>query len=391
MHFTSYLILFLVLSGFGQVIESAEQNGDKQNLSDILKVFDGLANIPTKDDLAALETRLSARFDRLKSDLEALINRASRQEEESRDRENNHARKRRSMQIPDFVAADYRLGILTTEVRKSSFNETCQFVEKIFTVQNEQAAVLEEIRNTTSKIFQKTVSTLNETEVSTPYVFEIPDPRTGRLTKFCGDDLDLAGSTFPKKPLSCDKGWIKIQRRGTPTAGWKERTNFERNFTDYANGFGGHLDGEDFWIGLETIHALTKAGYTQLRVDLEDWEGNKAYAMYNEFKVGGALDKYNLTVGGYNGTAGDSLSRNSGKKFTTFDNDNDEDKVINCASQRRGGWWYWNCSESQLNSMYHTSSREEKPYTGIIWYHWKGHEYSLKKVEMKIRKPSQVI
>ncbi|OXA37857.1 Tenascin-R [Folsomia candida] len=305
MHFTSYLILFLVLSGFGQVIESAEQNGDKQNLSDILKVFDGLANIPTKDDLAALETRLSARFDRLKSDLEALINRASRQEEESRDRENNHARKRRSMQ--------------------SSFNETCQFVEKIFTVQNEQAAVLEEIRNTTSKIFQKTVSTLNETEVSTPYVFEIPDPRTGRLTKFCGDDLDLAGSTFPKKP-----------RRGTPTAGWKERTNFERNFTDYANGFGGHLDGEDFWIG-------------------------------------------------------DSLSRNSGKKFTTFDNDNDEDKVINCASQRRGGWWYWNCSESQLNSMYHTSSREEKPYTGIIWYHWKGHEYSLKKVEMKIRKPSQVI
>lgn len=57
-------------------------------------------------------------------------------------------------------------------------------------------------------------------------------------------------------------------------------------------------------VGLETMHELTKVGYTQLRVDLEDWVGKMAYTTYSEFKVGGAQDKYNLTVGGYNGTAG---------------------------------------------------------------------------------------
>ncbi|OXA49480.1 Tenascin-R, partial [Folsomia candida] len=359
------------------VIESADQ----QNVNDLLKVFaDRLSKIPTKDDLAALETRFNAKLDGLKSDLEALIKGGSRKDEGNSEGENNHGRKPRSMEVPDFVASDYRLGILTAEVRKSSFNETCEFVEQILAVQKEQATILEEIRNTTAKIFQGMGSILKETNLSNPNVFEIPDPRTPLLTKFCGDELDLASSTFPKKP-----------RRGTPTAGWNERTNFERNFTDYSYGFGLPLYGQDFWIGLKTIHELTEAGYTQLRVDLEDWEGNKAYATYETFKVGGPQDKYKLTVKGYNGTAGDSLSRNAGKKFTTFDSDNDEHKVINCASQRRGGWWYWNCSESQLNSMYHTSRREEQPYTGIIWYHWKGHEYSLKKVEMKIRKPPQPI
>ncbi|XP_021958901.2 tenascin-R isoform X2 [Folsomia candida] len=371
MTFTSYLIFLLGLSGSCRVTESADQ----QNVNDLLKVFaDRLSKIPTKDDLAALETRFNAKLDGLKSDLEALIKGGSRKDEGNNEGENNHGRKRRSMQEPDFFASDYRLGLLSAEVRKSSFNETCKFVEQILTVQTEQAAILEEIRNTTAKIFQRNGSILNEAELSNPNVFEIPDPSTGRLKTFCGDDLDLASSTFPKKTLICDKGWITIQRRGTPTAGWNERTNFERNFTDYSYGFGLPLYGQDFWIGLKTIHELTEAGYTQLRVDLEDWEGNKAYATYETFKVGGPQDKCKLTVKGYNGTAGDSLSRNSGKKFTTFDSDNDEDKISNCASQHRGGWWYWNCSESQLNSIYHTSSREDKPHTGIIWYQWKGDE-----------------
>lgn len=56
---------------------------------------------------------------------------------------------------------------------------------------------------------------------------------------------------------------------------------------------------------MQTIHELTKAGYTQLRVDFEDWVGMKAYTTYSEFNVGGAQDKYNLTVGGYKGTAGE--------------------------------------------------------------------------------------
>ncbi|OXA49326.1 Fibrinogen C domain-containing protein 1-A [Folsomia candida] len=280
--------------------------------------------------------------------------------------------------------------VLSGSCKVSPCNETSQLVEQILTVQREQVVVLEEIRNTIAKLF---TSIRPGSKDDGPYkynVSEIPYQKTGE-TKFCGDDFDLASSTFPTKPLICDQGWITIQRRGTPTEGGKGRTDFERNFTDYTNGFGLHLNGEDFWIGLQTIHELTKAGYTQLRVDFEDWVGMKAYTTYSEFNVGGAQDKYNLTVGGYKGTAANFLHRNSGKKFTTFDSDNDEFDNNNCGSQRHGGWWYWNCNESHLNSRYHNSSREEKPYKGIIWYPWRAYDHSLKKVEMKIRKPHRII
>jgi hypothetical protein len=37
----------------------------------------------------------------------------------------------------------------------------------------------------------------------------------------------------------------------------------------------------------------------ELRIDLEDFNGNKAYAKYSTFYVGGAATKYKLHVGGY--------------------------------------------------------------------------------------------
>lgn len=58
-------------------------------------------------------------------------------------------------------------------------------------------------------------------------------------------------------------------------------------------------------VGLKTINSLTEEGFTQLRVDLEDWNRTKAYAMYDVFKVANSTEKYNLTVAGYTGTAGE--------------------------------------------------------------------------------------
>jgi len=50
---------------------------------------------------------------------------------------------------------------------------------------------------------------------------------------------------------------------------------------------------------------LTSGKRQRLRVDLGDWEGNTAYAEYNNFTVGSAADKYRLaSVGTYTGTAG---------------------------------------------------------------------------------------
>uniref|UniRef100_A0A1X7T309 Fibrinogen C-terminal domain-containing protein n=1 Tax=Amphimedon queenslandica TaxID=400682 RepID=A0A1X7T309_AMPQE len=72
-------------------------------------------------------------------------------------------------------------------------------------------------------------------------------------------------------------GWTVFQRRQDGSV------DFYRNWTDYENGFG-NLTGE-FWLGLSKIHRLTKEGSNTLRVDLEDFEGNTAYANYSTFSV----------------------------------------------------------------------------------------------------------
>ena len=72
------------------------------------------------------------------------------------------------------------------------------------------------------------------------------------------------------------------------------------------NGFGS-LSGE-FWLGNDNIHRLTDSEDVILRVDLEDFEGNITYAEYTTFKVADEADKYRLLIGGYKGTAGDSMA-----------------------------------------------------------------------------------
>ena len=44
----------------------------------------------------------------------------------------------------------------------------------------------------------------------------------------------------------------------------------------------------------------------ELRIDLEDWDGETRYAHYSLFDIGGPENNYALVVGGYMGTAGDA-------------------------------------------------------------------------------------
>jgi ficolin len=56
--------------------------------------------------------------------------------------------------------------------------------------------------------------------------------------------------------------------------------------------------------GNEALHLLTKSGNHVLRVDVNKYNGQQAYAKYSKFSVGNENSKYKLTVSGYNGTAG---------------------------------------------------------------------------------------
>ncbi|KAL9974452.1 hypothetical protein ACROYT_G011484 [Oculina patagonica] len=104
---------------------------------------------------------------------------------------------------------------------------------------------------------------------------------------------------------------------------------------------------------------------------------------YNTFGVMSENDKYKLILGSYSGTAGDSLSYHRDQPFSTRDQDNDN-ADWNCASFSHGAWWYDNCHQSNLNGNYRHSNPCPRD-DGVIWYHWKGHYYSLKRTEMKIR------
>ena len=199
----------------------------------------------------------------------------------------------------------------------------------------------------------------------------------------------LNTSTVPVQ-VFCDMetdggGWTVLMRRQDGSV------DFYRNWTDYKNGFG-NLEGEH-WVGLDNMHLLTNLnGVTaQLRVDLADWEGNTAFAKYDQFSVGDEDSDYILSVSGYQSasTAGDSLTPDNGyhngQRFSTPDRDNDAWGLDHCAVYWHGPWWLNNCYHSLLTGKYYTSGGPwPRPY-GIIWYHWKRLYYSLRVAEMKIR------
>ncbi|PFX22965.1 Ficolin-1 [Stylophora pistillata] len=102
-------------------------------------------------------------------------------------------------------------------------------------------------------------------------------------------------------------GWTVFQRRLDGSV------DFEHDWKTYKDGFG-NLIGE-FWLGNDNLHRLTAADDVMLRVDLEDFEGNITYAKYATFKVTDEAENYTLTLGGYTGEAGDSLTYHRAVNF----------------------------------------------------------------------------
>ena len=56
--------------------------------------------------------------------------------------------------------------------------------------------------------------------------------------------------------------------------------------------------------GNDMLHRLTSQKPQELRVDMERFNGEKAYAVYSRFAVGDETSKYMLEVNGYSGNAG---------------------------------------------------------------------------------------
>jgi hypothetical protein len=70
--------------------------------------------------------------------------------------------------------------------------------------------------------------------------------------------------------------------------------------------------------------------------------------------------------------------------FSTRDVDNDTWEN-SCAVTYKGAWWYTACHDSNLNGFYYLGTQSSDA-DGVNWKAWKGHYYSLRKTEMKLRK-----
>ena len=58
--------------------------------------------------------------------------------------------------------------------------------------------------------------------------------------------------------------------------------------------------------GLHPIYTIVSAGYYEMRIDLEDWDGNVHVAKYRIFKIGSPDEKYRLTIAGYDNDTSDA-------------------------------------------------------------------------------------
>lgn len=159
-----------------------------------------------------------------------------------------------------------------------------------------------------------------------------PDPKNSSFEVFC--DMETMGG-----------GWTVLQARLDGSV------NFTRTWRDYKAGFGNLR--REFWLGNDKIHLLTKSKEMILRIDLEDFNGVKLYATYDQFYVANEFLKYRLHVGNYNGTAGDALHyskhyNHNLKFFTTPDRDNDRYPSGNCGLYYSSGWWFDACLSAKI-------------------------------------------
>ncbi|XP_060825509.1 angiopoietin-4 isoform X1 [Bombus pascuorum] len=199
--------------------------------------------------------------------------------------------------------------------------------------------------------------------------------------------LQIRGTTYWFLKVYCEQdiaegGWTVIQRRddfGEP------RENFNRDWADYKNGFGDPA--REFWLGNENIYMLTNNEDYMLRVELEDFEGNKRYAQYSHFKIYSEGEYYKLEIDGYDGNAGDSLNDpwygSNNSPFSTYNRDNDRSS-LNCASMLKGGWWWKSCGRG-LNGLYLNDPQDLTARQGIVWFRWRGWDYTLKRATMMIK------
>ncbi|XP_056003633.1 ficolin-2-like [Ostrea edulis] len=157
-------------------------------------------------------------------------------------------------------------------------------------------------------------------------------------------------------------GWTVIQSRHDGSV------NFKRNWTEYKEGFGSVCN--EYWIGNDIIHQLTKNNDTRIHFSITLTNGSTLYQEYDRFSISDEFDAYRLFLSKPStGSLGDRLIDTGssfddivGMPFSTIELDR-------CARDygAGGGWWYNSCHDAYLNGPYNSTAWKQ-PWDPPILY-----------------------
>uniref|UniRef100_A0A8W7PWV5 Fibrinogen C-terminal domain-containing protein n=1 Tax=Anopheles coluzzii TaxID=1518534 RepID=A0A8W7PWV5_ANOCL len=189
-----------------------------------------------------------------------------------------------------------------------------QLQSKLYDLSSKIDSLMQQKCNTTTlPVFNETKDDVyrscKETPTTGVYMIQPEKPFKEPITVLCDQEYESGG-------------WIVIQHR------FDGSTN--SIVLEGVQEWVGNLDGEFGWP-------------YELVVLLEDFDGNKTFARYDQFEIADENQMYMLSkIEGFSGPAGDSLGNAKGMKFSTLDSDNDIAKD-SCAVTFTGAWWYNAC------------------------------------------------
>ncbi|NWU41783.1 ANGL3 protein, partial [Hylia prasina] len=137
------------------------------------------------------------------------------------------------------------------------------------------------------------------------------------------------------------------------------------------------------WLGLKKIHSIAKQGNYLLRIELQDWRGNRRHIEYS-FSLGGPSTNYTLWLSRMSGSIPNALPEHAELRFSTADRPGASDS--NCPENRLGGWWHSECEETNLNGKFvmpRSRGRLDRG-KGLYWKPKKGRYYLLKSTKIMI-------
>jgi len=154
-----------------------------------------------------------------------------------------------------------------------------------------------------------------------------------------------------KKKVFCDMttdggGWTVFQQR------FDGSVSFNRDWNDFRNGFG-DADNE-YWLGNEFVHILTKDTTTRIRIEGETYDGQQLSTTFEGFSLEDENNYYKLhsgTVVGDNRSFEIDWQWHDLARFSTGDADGGTD----CPEVFMSGWWFKLCFFMNLNGKYHAS------------------------------------